>query len=56
MNILDLTSEELRTEMSRLGLEKYRADQVFKWISKGVTDLNQMGGVPAKVREALEGR
>ena len=55
MNILDLTSEELRTEMSRLGLEMYRADQVFKWISKGVTDLNQMGGVPAKVREALEG-
>ena len=53
MNLLNLTSEELRDEMSRLGLEKYRADQVFKWVSKGVTDLSQMGGVPAKVRDGL---
>ncbi len=54
MNILNLTSEELRVEMSRIGLEKYRADQVFKWVSKGVTDLTAMGGVPAKVRTAFE--
>ena len=54
MNLLNLTSEELRVEMSRIGLEKYRADQVFKWVSKGVTDLAAMGGVPAKVRTAFE--
>ncbi|MBQ1629919.1 MAG: 23S rRNA (adenine(2503)-C(2))-methyltransferase RlmN [Firmicutes bacterium] len=54
MNLLNLTSEELRVEMSRIGLEKYRADQVFKWVSKGVTDLTAMGGVPAKVRTAFE--
>lgn len=53
MNLLNLTSEELRTEMSRLGLEKYRADQVFKWVSKGVTDPGRMGGVPARVMDAL---
>ena len=39
--------------MSRLGLEKYRADQVFKWVSKGVTDPDRMGGVPGKVRDSL---
>ena len=53
MNLLDLTSEELRMEMSRLGLEKYRADQVFRWVSKGVTDFERMGGVPCKVKDAL---
>ncbi len=54
MNLLNLTSEEMRNEMSLLGLEEYRADQIFKWISKGVTDLSLMGGVPRKVRDAFE--
>lgn len=34
--------------------EKYRGLQIFKWISSGVTQFNQMNNVPQQIRSILE--
>lgn len=34
--------------------EKYRGLQIFKWISSGVTQFNQMNNVPQQIRSMLE--
>ncbi|MDZ4805332.1 MAG: 23S rRNA (adenine(2503)-C(2))-methyltransferase RlmN [Candidatus Eisenbacteria bacterium] len=52
--LLDRTLPELRTEMSELGLESWRADQIFSWLyKKGVLDFAGMTDIGRPTREAL---
>ena len=49
-NILDLTKEELESEVS----PKFRAKQIFQWIyQKGVEAFEQMSNLPKTLREEL---
>ncbi len=49
-NILDLTKEELESELS----PKFRAKQIFQWIyQKGVEAFEQMSNLPKTLREEL---
>ncbi len=51
MNILSLGIEEFREFVLNKGFERYRADQVFKWIyKKGVCDFSLMTDLPKDVR------
>jgi len=46
--------DELRERFARLGLPRYRADQVFAWVyERGVEDPDQMTDLPAALRRDL---
>lgn len=51
---LDLTKEDLELWCKENGIQSYRAGQIHKWLSSGVTDTADMNNVPAAVRAKLE--
>ena len=53
-DILSLLPEELEEELLRMGQPKYRAGQIFDWLSRGVRDFDQMSNLPKSLREALK--
>ena len=52
-NILDFTSGELGDIVTGLGDKKFRAAQVFGWLSKGAAEYDEMTNVPKSLREKL---
>jgi 23S rRNA (adenine2503-C2)-methyltransferase len=53
-NLVGLSREELEAEMLSLGLEKFRAKQVWHWIyNRGATDFGVMTTLAKPVREKL---
>lgn len=55
-NILGSDPDELVGVVSELGEKKFRAKQLFGWLSKGVTDFDQMNNIPKSFREKLKER
>ncbi len=56
-NILDFSYEELVEEFSKLGLERFRVDQVWDWIfKKKVFDFNEMTNLSKEHRTLLSER
>ncbi len=53
-NILENDPDQLAGVVSELGEKKFRAIQVFGWLSKGVTDFDDMGNIPKAFREKLK--
>lgn len=53
INLLTIQQDELEEIMVAWGHPKYRAGQVWSWIRKGVTDVNDMNNIPKKLREDL---
>lgn len=54
-DILSMYEDELREYVLSLGEQKYRADQLFKWLHSG-TPLDGMSNIPKKMREKLAER
>ena len=52
-NILNYYPDELEEIITGLGEKKFRAAQVFGWLSKGAADFDDMNNVPASLREKL---
>lgn len=52
-DIKSKTLSELREELGALGLPKYRAEQVYRWLHRGVTDFSQMSDLSKSLREEL---
>ena len=52
-DIKSKTLPELREELGELGLPKYRAEQVYRWLHRGVTDFSQMSDLSKALREEL---
>ena len=44
----------LRAELAPRGFEKYRAEQILKWLHAGVTSFDEMSNLPLKLREFLK--
>ncbi|MDO4382993.1 MAG: 23S rRNA (adenine(2503)-C(2))-methyltransferase RlmN [Eubacteriales bacterium] len=55
-NILGSDPDELVGVVSELGEKNFRAKQLFGWLSKGVTDFDQMNNIPKSFREKLKER
>ncbi len=55
-NILNYLPEELEKAVTELGEKKFRAAQIFGWLSKGVPDFDDMKNVPSALREKLKDR
>ena len=54
--LLDRTLPELREEMAALGLDPWRADQVFAWVyKKGVADFPAMTDIGRSLQGTLAG-
>ena len=53
-DIKSLLPEEIETAIAKIGEPKYRAKQVFTWLSRGVRSFDEMSDLPKKLRTALE--
>ena len=54
LNIKSLTREELQSRMTLLGLERYRSDQVLKWIYSGfASSFDEMTNIAKQDRAIL---
>lgn len=52
-DLRSMLPEELEMLMVQLGQPKYRAGQIFQWLSKGVADYREMVNLPGALREQL---
>ncbi|MEX2273878.1 MAG: 23S rRNA (adenine(2503)-C(2))-methyltransferase RlmN [Vicinamibacterales bacterium] len=53
-DLAELSRPELEQAFARLGLPRYRATQVYRWIHRrGVTDFGAMANLPADLRTRL---
>ena len=56
-HLLEMTAEQLTTELESLGQPPYRATQVLEWVyRKGVYDFARMSNLPAELRGRLAER
>ena len=53
INLKDLTYPQLTEFIKEQGESAFRAEQIFSWLYKGVTDLDQMTNLSLKLREKL---
>ncbi len=53
-DILSLLPGEIEEELLRMGEPKYRAGQIFSWLSRGVRDFDGMSNLPKSLREKLK--
>lgn len=53
INLKDLTYDELQNLISDMGEPKFRAKQIFSWISKGISSFDEMSDVSKSLRAKL---
>ena len=53
INLTDLNVEELEMFVQKIGEKKFRAKQIFEWIAKGVTSIDEMTNLSVSLREKL---
>lgn len=53
-DIKSLCLDELQTEMSSIGLEKFRAKQIYSWIHSGVKSFDEMTNISKSTRQKLD--
>lgn len=54
INLKDLTYEQLTDFIKDLGESKFRAQQIFSWLHKGVSTIDEMSNLSLKLREKLK--
>ncbi len=55
-DIGSMLPEEIQVAVEEWGLPRYRIDQIFGWLQKGVTSFDQMANLPKSLRQQLEER
>ena len=50
---LDLTHDELKTWCREKNIPAFRADQIYRWLSSGVINLDEMTNIPLSLRQML---
>jgi len=53
-DIKSMLPEEIETALAKIGEPKYRAKQVFTWLSRGARSFDEMSDLPKKLRTVLE--
>lgn len=54
IDIKSMTEEEIAALITELGLPKFRASQIFKWLRQGAESFSDMTNLPKSLRDALE--
>lgn len=52
-DILSMLPEEIEQELRQLNEPKYRAKQIFSWLSRGVRSFDEMSNLPKSLRDKL---
>ncbi len=52
-DIKSMTKEEIALELTEIGQPKFRAKQIYEWISKGVDSFDEMTNLSKDLRNAL---
>ena len=55
-DILSMLPQEIEQDFAEMGEAKYRAGQVFSWLSRGVRDFDKMTNLSRQLRERLKER
>lgn len=53
LDLKDFEYDELGEYLTGIGEKKFRAEQIFSWLHKGVTSYDEMTNISAKTREKL---
>lgn len=53
-DIKSMTKEEIALELVNLGQPKFRAKQIYEWLSKGVNDFDEMTNLSKELRNTLK--
>lgn len=53
-DVLSMLPQEIEGELAALGEPKYRAKQIFDWLSRGVRDFDEMTNLPKALKEKLK--
>ena len=53
MNLGDLTKEQLKEYILKIGQSAFRAKQIFKWIHQGIESTEEMTNIPISLRNRL---
>lgn len=53
-DILSMLPQEIEGELAAHGEPKYRAKQIFDWLSRGVRDFDEMTNLPKALKEKLK--
>lgn len=53
-SIKDMLPEEIAEFLEEHGEKRFRAEQIFKWIARGVGSYEEMSNLPKKLRKLLE--
>ena len=53
-DILSMLPEEIEAELENLGEPKYRAQQLFTWLHRGVRDFEEMSNLSKSLRQKLQ--
>lgn len=56
IDVKSMSFTELRDDLAGLGLPKYRAGQIFRWLHLGVESFGEMTDLPLSLRGQLEER
>ena len=54
IDLKDFEFNELKEYIEKIGEKKFRAEQIFSWLHKGVTSYDEMTNISATLREKLE--
>ncbi|TYQ15624.1 UNVERIFIED_CONTAM: 23S rRNA m(2)A-2503 methyltransferase [Acetivibrio alkalicellulosi] len=54
VDLLNMNIDELKEFLVEMGEEKFRAGQIFKWVNKGVKDIDHMTNLSKPLREKLK--
>jgi len=54
INLMNLSVDEIERLLVELGIEKYRALQIFQWVSRGKKDFDEMTNLSKALREKLK--
>jgi len=55
LKLADYSIQDLKALMEELGEKRYRAEQIFSWIHRGVCDFSQMTNISQELIEKLNG-
>lgn len=55
-NLRNLLPDEIKALMQELDEPAYRAKQIFKWVGRGIGDIDEMTDIPKSLREKLRER
>lgn len=54
INLMDRTIEEIKDILESMGQARYRGKQIFQWIARGVSDIDEMTDISKELRRELK--